>query len=72
MAGLTSKQTECLSTIDALTVDGVPPSFAELRVALGLSSNNGVHRLIHSLRDRGYVSFMPRKARSLEVIRRPA
>lgn len=71
MAGLTHRQAECLSYIEALTKDGVPPTFEELRVKLDVASKGNVHRLIQGLVRRGYVTHIPRLGRSLEVIRRP-
>ncbi|WP_409514754.1 hypothetical protein [Brevundimonas sp.] len=72
MAGLTRLMRDCLRTIDDLTDDGVPPSYEEIRVAMGLPSKSGVHRLIEQLSRRGYVRRIPACARSLEIVRRPA
>lgn len=67
MMGLTAAQAECLAAIKRLTVGEVSPSYAELREALGLKSKCGVHRLVHALRDRGYVQING-CARSLTVL----
>ena len=68
MSGLTRQQAACLRAISDLTEDGVSPSYDELRVALGLASKQGVHRLLHELKDRGLVDFLPGRARSVQVL----
>lgn len=56
MMGLTLRQRECLDFIRAHVKEkGVSPTFDEIRVALGLSSKSGIHRLIHALVERGLV-----------------
>lgn len=69
---LTKKQHELLLFInDRLAQDGVPPSFDEMRGALGLKSKSGIHRLITGLEERGFIRRMPHRARALEVIKLP-
>lgn len=69
---LTAKQRELLSFIDdRLKVDGVSPSFDEMREALDLRSKSGVHRLISALEERGFIRRLPNRARALEVIKLP-
>jgi SOS-response transcriptional repressor LexA len=47
------------------------PSFEEMREHLGLGSKSGVHQLICGLEARGFVRRLRRRARAVEVIRRP-
>lgn len=69
---LTKKQRDLLLLIhQKLGEAGVPPSFDEMREALGLKSKSGVHRLITALVERGYLRRLPHKARALEITRLP-
>jgi len=69
---LTSKQRELLLLIrDRLAEDGVPPSFDEMKEALGLKSKSGIHRLITGLEERGFIKRLPHRARALEITRLP-
>lgn len=69
---LTRKQKELLVLIrDRLAVDGVPPSFDEMKDALGLRSKSGIHRLITGLEERGFIKRLPHRARALEILRIP-
>ena len=69
---LTRKQKELLLLIrDRMEVDGVPPSFDEMKVALGLRSKSGIHRLISGLEERGFIKRLPHRARALEIVRLP-
>lgn len=69
---LTRKQKELLVLIrDRLAADGVPPSFDEMKIALGLKSKSGIHRLITGLEERGFIKRLPHRARALEILRMP-
>ncbi len=69
---LTRKQQELLLLIqDRMLEDGVPPSFDEMKDALGLKSKSGIHRLITALEERGFIRRLPNRARALEVIKLP-
>ena len=69
---LTKKQRELLVFIDQrLSVNGVSPSFDEMKDALGLASKSGIHRLITGLEERGFIRRLPHRARALEILRRP-
>ncbi len=69
---LTRKQKELLLLIrDRLASDGVPPSFDEMKAALGLRSKSGIHRLITGLEERGFIKRLPHRARALEIVRLP-
>jgi len=69
---LTRKQFELLTLINRrLIEDGVPPSFEEMKEALGLKSKSGIHRLISGLEERGFIRRLPHRARALEVIKLP-
>ena len=69
---LTKKQKDLLILIDnRISAVGVPPSYDEMKDALGLASKSGIHRLITALEERGFVRRLPNKARALEVIKMP-
>ena len=70
---LTKKQYELLMLIDKrLKENGIPPSFEEMKEAVGLKSKSGIHRLITGLEERGFIRRLPNKARALEILRLPA
>jgi repressor LexA len=69
---LTSKQHDLLMFIyERLKETGVPPSFEEMKEALGLRSKSGIHRLITALEERGFLRRLPHRARALEIIKMP-
>ncbi len=69
---LTKKQRELLVYIhEQLKKDGVAPSFEEMKDALDLKSKSGIHRLITSLVERGYLQRLPNRARAIDVVRLP-
>jgi len=67
---LTRKQKELLDylTNHAETHD-VPPSFDEMRDALGLASKSGIHRLVSGLEERGYIRRLANRARAIEILK---
>ena len=69
---LTKRQRDLLILLDErLRVDGISPSFDEMRESLGLKSKSGVHRLLGSLQERGFIRRLPHRARAIEVLRMP-
>lgn len=69
---LTKKQRDLLLFIhDRLQVEGIPPSFDEMKDALELKSKSGIHRLITALEERGFIRRLPNRARALEILRLP-
>ena len=69
---LTQKQKTLLLLIDARVREtGVPPSYDEMKDALGLASKSGIHRLITALEERGFIRRLPNKARAIEVLKVP-
>ena len=69
---LTKKQHELLVFIEQrLNVNGVSPSYDEMKDALGLASKSGIHRLITGLEERGFIRRLPHRARALEILRHP-
>ena len=70
---LTVRQNEMWRYIATYTHEnkGVSPSLDEMKDALGMSSKAGVHRLVTSLVEKGFLRRMRARARSIEVIRQP-
>ncbi|MEO8560220.1 MAG: transcriptional repressor LexA [Rhodospirillales bacterium] len=69
---LTRKQYELLMFINRRLNDtGVSPSFDEMKEALDLKSKSGIHRLITSLEERGFLRRLAHKARALQVLKLP-
>lgn len=69
---LTKKQRDLLLFIhERLSEGDVPPSFEEMKDALGLKSKSGIHRLISALVERGYIERLPHRARALEIKKLP-
>lgn len=69
---LTKKQAELLKFIcTRVDIDGIPPSFDEMKDAVGLKSKSGIHRLISALEERGFIRRLHHRARALEVVKRP-
>jgi repressor LexA len=54
-----------------MDIDGVPPSFDEMKDALDLRSKSGIHRLITALEERGFIRRLAHRARALEIVKLP-
>ena len=69
---LTRKQYDLLMFVHQRLQDsGVSPSFDEMKEALDLKSKSGIHRLITSLEERGFIRRLPHRARALEILKLP-
>ena len=69
---LTKKQYELLKFLNIkIQTNGVAPSFEEMKNAIGLKSKSGIHRLITSLEERGFIRRLPHRARALEILKLP-
>jgi repressor LexA len=69
---LTPKQYELLKFIHQRVKErGIPPSYDEMKEALGLRSKSGIHRLITALEERGFIRRLPHRARAIEIIKLP-
>ena len=65
---LTRKQQLLLTYIaERLNIDGVSPSFEEMKLFLGLRSKSGVHRLVKALEERGFIERLPNRARAMRI-----
>ena len=65
---LTRKQKELFDYLtDYISKNSISPSFEEMKSAVNLKSKSGIHRLITSLEQRGFVKRLKHKARALEI-----
>lgn len=68
--GLTPQMMICLNVInDLMTATGVPPSYDDIAEELDISSRSQIHRLICALEERGWISRLPGRKRSITILR---
>lgn len=70
---LTRKQSELLAFIAQYQEanGGVSPSFEEMMAEMGIVSKSGVHRVLSSLEERGFIERQFNRNRAITVIRLP-
>lgn len=68
MIPLTAKQKQLL---DYLRACDICPSFDEMKKALWLNSKSGIHRLVRSLEEGGYIRRAQHRARAIELVEDP-
>ena len=67
---LTKKQKELYEFLKSyMSINSIAPSFEEMRVAVNLKSKSGIHGLITSLEQRGFIRRLKHKARAIEIIK---
>ena len=65
---LTFKQKKLLDfLVDYYNENNVYPTFDEMRDSLKIKSKSGIHKLLSSLEEKGYVNRLPHKARALSI-----
>lgn len=65
---LTRKQKELFDYLtDYISKNSISPSFEEMKIAVNLKSKSGIHRLITSLEERGFIKRLKHKARAMEI-----
>lgn len=63
---MTERQMDVLHFIeDFIKYRGFSPSYMDIANGLKLKSKSNIHRIIHTLKDRGYLKVQPYKIRSL-------
>ena len=66
---LTKKQKELFDYLkDYISNNQISPSFEEMKEAVNLKSKSGIHRLITSLEQRGFIKRLKHRARAMEII----
>lgn len=69
IGGLTSKQLALLNFIDEFTArEGISPTYDEMAAAVGLKSKGRVHVIVSGLEERGRISRIPNRKRSIMVV----
>ena len=67
--GITIRQKKVLDIIKKyLKTNEHAPSYEELKQLCGLRSKSGVHRYLHCLRERGYITFKDHMKRGIMVL----
>lgn len=67
---LTSRQRDALQLLEtSIRETGTAPSLEEMAVSLGLVAKSGVHRILSSLEERGFIRRLPNRARAIEILR---
>lgn len=67
---ITERQSRLLLFIKSYmaTSGGIAPSFSEMCQGIGLSSKSAVHGLLRGLQERGHISQIKNRARSVTLI----
>ena len=67
---LTKKQKELFDYLNTyISKNDISPTFEEMKQAVNLKSKSGIHRLITSLEQRGFIKRLKHKARAMEIIK---
>lgn len=68
-ASLTPRARDLLDYITEYTRNnrGVSPSYDQMAARLGLKSKNSVHRLIGQIEERGHITRLPHRSRSIAI-----
>ena len=68
---LTKKQKELYDFLTKyISENYISPSFEEMKEAVNLKSKSGIHRLITSLEQRGFIKRLKHKARAMEITKK--
>lgn len=68
---LTQRQAQCLEFLSSwFATKPYAPSFSDIAEAMNLSSKSGVHRLLASLEERGFIRRLHGRSRALELVDR--
>ena len=68
---LTKKQKELYDYLNNyISRNKISPSFEEMKNAVNLKSKSGIHRLITSLEQRGFIKRLKHRARAMEIIKK--
>lgn len=66
---MTERQMEVLRYIeDFIKVKGFSPSYVDIATGLNLKSKTNIHRLVHRLKEMGFLKVEPHKFRSVTPI----
>jgi SOS-response transcriptional repressor LexA len=69
MSGLTRRQKDVLNFITTYSeAHGISPSFADIAMGIKCKSKARVYDFLRILRERGYIDYAPKRARSITVL----
>ena len=69
---LTKKQKELFDYLKTYVAkNSISPSFEEMRIAVNLKSKSGIHGLVTSLEQRGFIKRLKHKARAMQILKNP-
>ncbi len=72
MNELTARQRQVLDYIrEVLEVSGMPPTVAEITVAMGVSSTNGIRGHLQALERKGVIELIPNTSRGIRLLDQP-
>jgi repressor LexA len=67
--GLTPRQNEALTFIAGyVAARGYSPTLDEIAAHLGLAAKSGAHRIVCALIERGALTMLPNRARSIQIV----
>lgn len=67
MNGLTKEQRKLLAHLKTYPTD-ISPSYEEIKTKMGYRSKSTVYRLMHALKERGAIDFIPGKKRTFKIL----
>tara|TARA_E500000318_G_C3438159_1_gene163886 strand:- start:384 stop:602 length:219 start_codon:yes stop_codon:yes gene_type:complete len=68
--GLTEKQLKLFKFIkNYITKNKISPSYEEMKVAIGLKSKCSIQKKIEQLQDRGWLTKLHGKSRSIKILK---
>ncbi|MDP8259654.1 MAG: transcriptional repressor LexA [Candidatus Gygaella obscura] len=70
-SNLTQKQAKVLKFIQERVGKNLPPTIREIAQAMGFSSTGTVRDYLNSLKEKGFIKIHAKKARSIELLRKP-
>lgn len=69
LGGLTARQRDLLLFVQKyIGQHGFAPSFEEMKAAMGVTSKQGIHRLLTCLEERGYIKRISARARAITLV----
>jgi repressor LexA len=66
---MTERQKMVLDYINLyIKTKGFPPSYMDIALGLKLKSKSNIHRLVHTLKDNGFLQVKPHMVRSMKLV----
>jgi SOS-response transcriptional repressor LexA len=55
-----------------IRIHGVSPSYATIAKSLGMTSKSNIHRIVHRLKDDGFIDLKPYKFHAIKLVDKSA